>query len=210
LTDFSLLIQRVRTWHNSLHGKIGHKDCPRCILACDALACKPSVEVTAGGLKGLDVSDFDFDCDLFDSFLASRKGLLNFVKTHWDRVLHAAFVFQVPPPDPALRFFITLVQPATDGKARKQHTQLLQDLKVICGRERITIGVFAADGDSGHDQGYEIQDRSNLELLKKNESEMLSMQHYRAISDQLHLLKRGLSGAEEPPMAVGLDPDSPE
>jgi hypothetical protein len=46
--------------------------------------CKPNVEVTAGGLKGIDVSDFDFDCDMFDSLLASRKGFLDFVKTHSD------------------------------------------------------------------------------------------------------------------------------
>jgi hypothetical protein len=64
-----------------------------------ALACKPSVEVTAGGLKGINVSDFDFDCDLFESLLASRKGFFDFVKTRWDRVLHAAFLFQVQSLD---------------------------------------------------------------------------------------------------------------
>jgi hypothetical protein len=52
LTDFSLVVGRVRAWRHNLRRKIGHKDCRRCILACDALACMPSVEVTAGGLKG--------------------------------------------------------------------------------------------------------------------------------------------------------------
>jgi hypothetical protein len=65
--------------------KIGHKGCPRCILACDALACQPSVKVTAGGLKDISVSDFDFDGDLFDSLLAPHKGFLDFMKIHWDR-----------------------------------------------------------------------------------------------------------------------------
>jgi hypothetical protein len=69
LTNFSLVVEWVGTWRNNRRGKIHHKDCPRCILACDALACKPSAEVTAGGLKSIDVSDFDFDCNLFDSFL---------------------------------------------------------------------------------------------------------------------------------------------
>jgi hypothetical protein len=73
------------------------------------------------------VNDFDFDCDLFDSLLASRKGLLDFMKAHWDRVLHAGFVFQVQPPDPDLRPFIALAQPAADGKAREQQAQLLHD-----------------------------------------------------------------------------------
>jgi hypothetical protein len=27
------------------------------------MACKPNVEMIAGGLKGIDVSGFDFDCD---------------------------------------------------------------------------------------------------------------------------------------------------
>jgi hypothetical protein len=81
LTEFSLVVERVWTWCNNLSGKIGRLNCPRCILACDALACKSSVEVTARGLKDIDVSDFDFDCDLFDSLLASHKGFLDFVKT---------------------------------------------------------------------------------------------------------------------------------
>jgi hypothetical protein len=76
--------------------------------------------------------------------------------------------------------------------------QLLQDLKVVCGRERITIGTFATDGDSGYDPVHEIQARWNLELFKKNQSEMPSKQHYSAISDLLHLLESALSSAEEP------------
>jgi hypothetical protein len=79
------VVERVRTWHNNLRGKIGNKDCPRRILACEALACKPSVEVTTGRLKSI--------ADSLDLLLASRKGFLDFVKTHWDRVLHAAFFF---------------------------------------------------------------------------------------------------------------------
>jgi hypothetical protein len=114
LTDFSLVVEQVRTWRNNLRGKIGYKDCLRCILACDALACNPSVEVAAGGLTSVDESDFD----LFESLPASRKRLLDFVKTHWNQVLHAAFVFQVQPLDPNLRPLTTLAQPTADGKAR--------------------------------------------------------------------------------------------
>jgi hypothetical protein len=39
---------------------------------------------------------------------------------------------------------------------------------------------------------------------------MPSNQHYRAISDLLHLLKRALPSTEESPMLASLDPDSPE
>jgi hypothetical protein len=199
LTDFSLVVERVRSWRNNMHGKIGYKDCPRCILACDALACKPSVEMTAGGLKGIDVSDFDFNCDFFDSLLTSRKGSLDFVKTQWDRVVHAVFVFQVQPLDPDLPSFIALAQPAADGKAREQHAQLLQDLKVICGKECITSCAFATDGDSGSDSVHETQAQGNLELFKKSELKMPRKQYYRAIFDPLYLLKHALSRAEELP-----------
>jgi hypothetical protein len=37
----------------------------------------------------------------------------------------------------------------------EQHAQLLQDLQVICRRERITIGAFATDGDSEYDPVHE-------------------------------------------------------
>jgi hypothetical protein len=82
LTDFSLMVERVRTWRNNLRRKIDQKDCPPRILACDALACKSSLEVTVGGLEYIDVSDFDFDYDLFHSLLPFREGFLDFVKTH--------------------------------------------------------------------------------------------------------------------------------
>jgi hypothetical protein len=59
LTDFSLVVARVRAWRNNLGGKIPHGKCPRCVLAC-----KPSVEVSAGGLRGIDASDFEFDSDV--------------------------------------------------------------------------------------------------------------------------------------------------
>jgi hypothetical protein len=117
------------------------------ILACDALACRPSVEVTGHRLKGWDVSDFDFEDRLFESLQSSRRVFLDFVKTHWNRVLYAVSVFQVQPLDPAFRPFVILPQPAADRKAKKEHMHLLQELKLICGREHITIGGFATDGE---------------------------------------------------------------
>jgi hypothetical protein len=113
------------------------------------------VEVTRSGVKGLDVSDFEFESGLFESLLSSPRGFLDFVNTHWDRVLHAAFVFQIQPLNPEFRPFLVFAQPGPDGKAREQHARLLQELKKICGRERITIGGFATDGDSGYDQWHE-------------------------------------------------------
>jgi hypothetical protein len=82
LTDFSLGIARVRVWRNNRRGKIPHGTCAWCVLACDALACKSSVEVTAGGLGGIDASDFEFDSELSESLLASPKPFLDFIKTH--------------------------------------------------------------------------------------------------------------------------------
>jgi hypothetical protein len=93
LTDFSFVAERVCIWRHSLRGTIEYNNQPRCILARDALAYRPNVEVTGHRLKGLDVSDFNFEDRLFESLPSSRKPFLDFVKTHWDQVLHAAFVF---------------------------------------------------------------------------------------------------------------------
>jgi hypothetical protein len=127
LTGLSLVVARVRAWRNNLRGKIPHGKCPRCALACDALACKPSVEVAAGGLGGTDVRDFDFESELSESLLASPKAVLDFTKTHWDRVLQAVFVFQIQPLDPDFRPFLVFAHPAADGKAREQHTQFCKN-----------------------------------------------------------------------------------
>jgi hypothetical protein len=169
------------------------------------------VEVTSRGLKGLDVRDFDFDCELFESLLSSSTAFLDFIHTHWDRVLHAAFVFQIQPLDPDLEPFIVYAHPAADGKAREDHVRLLQDLKVVCGKERITIGAFAPDGDSGYDPLHEDQFALNIKSFENNPTVMPEKQHYHPISDILHALKRArYRMLKNPPMAVGLDIDSPE
>jgi hypothetical protein len=211
LTDFRLVAQRVRAWRQSHRRQIRSQDHPRCILACDALACKPSAEVTARGLKGLDASDFDFDSELFESLLSSPKAFLEFVNTNWDRILHAAFVFQIQPLDPDLRPFLVYAQPAADGKARERHAKLLSDLKVICGRERITIGAFATDGDSGYDPLHETQSKWNIDLFEQNPAETPDKRPYHPISDILHLLKRArYRMLKKLAMVVGLDINSPE
>jgi hypothetical protein len=109
------------------------------------------VEVKRSGVNGVNVSDFKSGHGLFESLPSSPRAFLDFVNTHWDRVLHVAFVFQIQPLNPESRPFLVFVQPGADGKAREQYARLLQELKEICGRERITIGGFATDGDSGHD-----------------------------------------------------------
>jgi hypothetical protein len=154
--------------------------------------------VTAEGLKGIDVSGFYFDCDLFESLLTSCKGFLDFAKIHWNRILYAVFVFQVQPLDPDFRSFIALAQPTVDGKTIEQRAQLSQDLKVICGRERIINGAFTTGCDSGYGPVHETHAQWNLELFEKIESEMPNKQHYRAMSDLLHLLKCARLSAEEP------------
>jgi hypothetical protein len=169
------------------------------------------VEVAGHRLKGLDVNDFEFEDRLFESPVSSRKLFLDFLKTHWDRVLHAAFVFQVQPLDPGFRPFVICVEPAVSGKARKEHMQILQELKLICGLERITIGGFATNGDSGYDPLYEAQDHWNVDCFEKDSMEMPHKQHYHAILDILHILKRvRYRMLKQPPMVVGLRQDSPE
>jgi hypothetical protein len=132
LTDIGLVLERVRAWRNGLEG-LPNQACPRCILACDALACKLAVEVTPDGLSGLDAQDFEMDADLLERLTSSRKGFQEFIEEHCDHVLTAAFVFQIQPLNPGLQPFLIFAQPAKDGKARGDKTALLTTLSEICG-----------------------------------------------------------------------------
>jgi hypothetical protein len=62
LTDIDLGLERVRSRSSGREG-LPSQPRSRCILACDALACKPVVEVTPDGLSGVDARDFDMDAD---------------------------------------------------------------------------------------------------------------------------------------------------
>jgi hypothetical protein len=94
LTDIDLVLERARAWRNGLEG-LPSQACPRCILACDALACKPAVEVTPDGLSDLDAQDFDMDTDLLEWLTLARKEFQEFLEGHWDHMFTAAFVFQI-------------------------------------------------------------------------------------------------------------------
>jgi hypothetical protein len=76
----------------------------------------------------------------------------------------------------------------------------LQDLKVIWGKEGITIDAFATAGDSGYNTVNKTHPRWNPELFKNAPLETFPKQPSRVISDMIHLLKR----------AVGLETHSPE
>jgi hypothetical protein len=103
----------------------------------------------------LDASDFDFDSEVFESLCFLRKLFSSSSTLNWDRVLHPARVLQIQPLDLDLRPFRVYAQPAADGKAREQHAKLSTDLTLIGRRERITIGAFGTDGNSGYDPLHE-------------------------------------------------------
>jgi hypothetical protein len=81
LTDNDLVLERVRAWGKGLEG-LPSQAYPGCILSCDALACKPAVDVTPDGLLGLDAGDFDMDADLLERLASSRKEFQEFVQGH--------------------------------------------------------------------------------------------------------------------------------
>jgi hypothetical protein len=87
----------------------------------------------------------------------------------------------------------------------------LQELKLICGREWITIGDFATDGGSGYDPLHETQTRWYVDYFEKDPMEMHHRQYYHAISDILHILKRArYRMLKQLPMVGDLRQDSPE
>jgi hypothetical protein len=210
LTDFDLVIDRVRKWRSGIAGKLSTSTtCPRCILACDALGFKPSVEVTPDGVTGLDVNDFDFNYDLLESLTSSAESFREFVEGNWDKVIESAFVFQIQPLNPNLSPFVVYAQPKVDGKARHEQVELLKSLKVLCGQQRITIGAFATDGDARYDVVHNQQSEHNLREFEKT-FDTPCTRKYRAISDVMHMLKRArYRMLKTPPMAIGLNISDP-
>jgi hypothetical protein len=154
LMNIDLVLERGRAWRKELEG-LPSQVCPTCILACDALACKPAVEVTPDGLSGPDAWDFDLDADLLERLTSSRKEFQEFVEGHRDYVLTVAFVFQIQSLNPGLQPFLIFTQPTKDGKARGDQTASLTTLKEICGQGRITVSGFATDGDPAYDAFHE-------------------------------------------------------
>jgi hypothetical protein len=158
----------------------------------------------------LDVTDFDFNDDVLESFTQSCQAFLDFVQGHWDRVVRAAFVVQLQPVNPDLPSSVMSAQPPPDGKARDAQVSLLKNLKILCERCRLTIGAFVTDGDSGSDQVHEIQGPQYGEAFDRTH-DIPCTQKYRAISDVLHLLKRARHRMfKSPSMVVGLSAQTEE
>jgi hypothetical protein len=150
LTNLDLAPARAKQWLCDIAHKFPDKvragTHPRCILACDGLACVASVEVNPDGLTGLDISDLDLSYVLLELLKSYARAFQEFVAHNWDRVLHSAFVYQIPPIDPDLEPFVIFAHPVRDGKARFPQVEALKVLRERCSHCRLTIGAFSTDG----------------------------------------------------------------
>jgi hypothetical protein len=190
LTNLDLAPARAKKWRCDIAHKFPAKaragTHPRCILACEALACVGSVEVNPDSLTGLGVSDLDLPYDLLESLTSSSTAFQEFVTHNWDRVLRSAFVYQVQPIDPDFELFVIFAQPVRDGTARFPQVEALKGLRERCGHCRLTIGALVIDGDSGYDAIHQTQSKLNIAAFRRNH-DILMVQHFRSISDILRL-----------------------
>jgi hypothetical protein len=90
--------------------------------------------------------------------------------------------------------------------------RFLEDLKLVCGRERITIGAFATDGDGGQDP---LRDTTlyllNIKSFEKDPVSVPEKQFFHPNSDILHALKGARYRLRtNQPMVVGITTDSTE
>jgi hypothetical protein len=101
LINRDLALERAQQWRIDVAVKFSEKFRfnihPRCVLACDTLACALSVEVNPQGLAGLDVRDLDLSYYLLESLTSSSAAFQEFMRQHWDQVLHSAFASRVQP-----------------------------------------------------------------------------------------------------------------
>jgi hypothetical protein len=94
LANMDLATARVRAWRSGISDGVRGTYCPRCTLACDALACKRHVEVAKDTLIGLNVTDFDLNYHLLESSTSSSGTFRDFIRGEWNRGFHVDFVFQ--------------------------------------------------------------------------------------------------------------------
>jgi hypothetical protein len=205
LTDPNLIAKRIKEWRRrACAGGYRWEKYPRCVIASDALAFRPSVEVTNEKLTGVDLTDLEFDGDVLQELTSSSTAFADFVSVHWKSILHAAFVYQLQPLDPNLDTCVLFVHGAPDGKARARELAMLKQIKEIASRKHVTIGAFATDGDSGYDPKHTKNFEANMDVLKKTHN-LPTTQKFRSLSDILHALKRArYRMLSDPPMVVGL------
>jgi hypothetical protein len=138
-------------------------------LACDALAFKPTVEVTDEEITGLDLANFELDYDLLESPPGSSSAFPEFVQGHEDDVFQSALIFQIQQLRHDLAPVMVCAESGTDDKARAPEVELLRSLKLTASRMHMTIGAFVTDGDSGYDLIHEKQNEINCRAFEQTQ-----------------------------------------
>jgi hypothetical protein len=165
--NIDLVPDRLRDWRDSVQRKRkGSQLYPGCILACDALAFKPRVEVTDQRITGLDLANSEFHHDRLDAVTRSSAAFCECVQANWDDVFEDTFVFHVQSLRRDLPPVIVYAEPATDGIAQAREVDLSQSLKLTASRMSMTVGIFATDGDSGCDLIHEKKSEINCRAFE--------------------------------------------
>lgn len=164
-------------------------------LAVDAIYFTPNVEIN----KDLAISGMIFSKDdeilisknIFKNFSKNPKEFQNFLTLNANKIIKAAFVFQVQPYNPIYNNFIIHIRAATNGKANDQIILILNFLKEQLKKRNITVLTFAFDGDSAYSSLHDEYFKSYITyILKHNLISYSKSLKFKVTTDFLHLIKR--------------------
>lgn len=127
------------------------------ILAClavNAIYFSPNVVLnknsTFDGLIFDKVDEILISKIIFKNFLRNPNEFRDFLNLNANKIVKAAFVFQVQPYDPSYNTFIVYIKPACNGKANDEIISNLNYIGDHLKNRNIAILTYSFDGDSAY------------------------------------------------------------
>lgn len=193
LIDISRVNEIVDLWktkHN-ISKSINLSAC----LSVDALYFKPDARITIDNcIEGNAFTEElknKLPSNAFKYFTENPSSLQEFVDLNWEKLVKAAFVFQIQPYDIKYKPFVVHIKPAANGKANEAIVELLHEIRAVVKNRKINVKSFAFDGDNAYKQLHLMYYNSYIrQVLATNSLKTQTTKRIRIVSDFLHLLKR--------------------
>ena len=164
-------------------------------LAVDAIYFTPNVEISKDSvINGMIFSKDDeilISKNIFKTFYEKPKEFQNFLSLNANKIIKAAFVFQVQPYNPIYNNFIIHIKAACNGKANDDIVFTLNYIKDHLKNRNITVLTFAFDGDSAYSNLHNEYFNSYITfIIKHNLISFTKSLKFKVTTDFLHLIKR--------------------
>ncbi|KAK8841703.1 hypothetical protein M9Y10_015781 [Tritrichomonas musculus] len=177
------------------HNHISKSNTIHACLAVDAIYFSPNVVLNKNSTFDGLIFDKDDEIliskNIFKNFLRNPNEFRDFLNLNANKIVKAAFVFQVQPYDPSYNNFIVYIKPACNGKANEEIISNLNYIRDHLKNRNITILTYSFDGDSAYCCLHDEYFRSYINsILKNNLISFSKSLRFKVSTDFLHLIKR--------------------